>query len=136
MTGNSLARQKAALRANFGTTLTYGGSGYAAITTALDLGEHALLLEGTGVNAAAADLRLFDLSPSSFPTFPAVLAPGQFMIWQGDSYTIIKAIPDVCAGTLTGLLVYAYRTPSPAAATTPGNAPQRETFWPPATTVP
>lgn len=109
-----------------------GGKPYAATTRSLEKREHEYVPDGLR-NAAAADLRLFAVSPSDFVVKGVSAWPpvGAALSWHGTDYTLILAVPgdDEIGGVMGTLRLIVYRTP--AADSVSGNDAAQLGAWPP-----
>ncbi len=102
-------------RRDQGGRVVIAGQSYPMTTRSLEPNEHEYLPENL-TNAASAELRLFCVTPTDFPIWPAL---GSRATWAGTDYTIIAVRPgdDVIGDVYMKLELYVYRTPEEASAT-------------------
>ena len=130
--GSTIARQKAWARQKFGSDVVAGGKTLRMKTRSLEKREHDFIPDGLR-NAAAADLRVFEATPTDFPQMPAV---GSILSWHNVSYTLLLAVPgdNEVDGTVVTLNLFVYRTPASdadtAASANETNPSQRKEYWP------
>ena len=127
----SLAVSRAAsTRQSYGTGVIIASRTLCMITRPLQMREGDLIPEGA-VNAAAADIRLFNASPADF-TVNGVLMPPlpeSVLLWAGNSYTVIfSVLADAVSGLYVSLKIFAYRTPAEGNATAAENV--QDSKWP------
>ncbi len=105
----------AGTRAKYGGRVALGGKAYSMTTRSLEPREREYLPEGIG-NAADADLRLFCVTPTDFPVWPAL---GSVLVWEGVRFTLIAVRPSdgVIGSTLTALEFFVYKKPPDDSAT-------------------
>ena len=75
-----------ALRARFGSKITYKGATYAASVTSIGSDDPDYMPSGPGGNAAFDDERVFTVSPTAFANRPA---PGETITWDGTAHLIL-----------------------------------------------
>ena len=137
-TAQMAAKQASGVRARYGVNVTVGGKPYRMMTKPLKTAPEDLTMEGAQ-NAVATDLRIFNASPRDFP---APLAAGSFLLWDGQSYTVLLSTYSEMSGIPLSLKISAYRTPQDTLKTVettaeataegkPGNAGLRKEYLPP-----
>jgi hypothetical protein len=123
--GSAVARAQAANRRRAGTQITVGAKTVWAVSRAISNREHEYVPEGLGINAAEADLTLFNVTPGDLVPDPT---PGTPVTWQGVAFLVYAVPPpEQVAGVAVGLSLHCYR--QPATAPDPSDAAQ-VALWP------
>jgi hypothetical protein len=123
--------------ANFGTSVSFGGVTYAALTDSVEPsasflpdGFRTTLARMTQQNAAWADTRSFSFSPADFDAARAELPmEGQTITWlaNGDAYTVVTAVAIPFMQSTARWRVVAYRVPQ--SGVDPSNPGNENTLW-------
>ncbi len=137
------AKEAANARKNYGVDVAHGGKTLRMMTRPLKRAEGELIPQ-QAINAAAADLRVFNASPGDFAS--GLPKPEDTLVWDGNSYTVVFAVNSEMSSIPISLKIFAYRSPQPdsagdetpaeaAQATTLTQAGERRVYAPPASTI-
>ena len=104
----------AAMRARFGTTITYRGTSYAASVASIGDDSPDYIPAGPGANSLFTDERVFSVAPSDFGTRPV---PGDTLTWDSATYTVLGVRSIIYMGSPVAWRIVAYRSTAPQATT-------------------
>lgn len=128
--GRIQAQMQAMHRRTAGSPVTVGGVATYAITLSLTATSAGDYMPDGIWNAANADPRIFNVTPADFTTPPLEGASVSAAL-LGASYTVLRVLPEIYAGTLISWRLVCYRTPAEGASTTDSDTGLRKSFAPP-----